>query len=178
MPLFFYRLSGAALLDRAMYEGIEADPRALPQAIATVLLASLAAGVGASGWRGPDPTVIALASVAALLTWFVWATLMLQIGGHFLRAESTRTSLPELLRTIGFAASPGLLFVLAALPNLAVPVFVLVGIWMFVATLVAVRQALDFESMSRAILVCAVAAAMALGMILVIGLLLTHTTVQ
>ena len=45
----------------------------------------------------------------ALVTWIAWATLMFQIGGRLMRTTDTRTSQTELMRTIGFAASPGLL---------------------------------------------------------------------
>lgn len=51
MNLFVYRLMGAALLDRSIYEGIEADRTALGQACVAVLLSSLAAGIGAAGWH-------------------------------------------------------------------------------------------------------------------------------
>ena len=44
MGLFAYRLLGAAMMDVGMYESIEADRRTTMQALATVVLASLAAG--------------------------------------------------------------------------------------------------------------------------------------
>src|SRR5688500_17090864 len=104
MNLFGYRLMGAALLDRAMYEGIEADRRATGQAFLTVLLSSLAAGIGASGWRGPHLTNVVIVAAVALAVWVAWATLILQVGGRLMPARDTRTSLSELMRTIGFAA--------------------------------------------------------------------------
>lgn len=170
--LFGYRLIGAALLDRSIYEGIESDRRALPQAMATVLLSSAAAGVGIAGWRGPDPAVMAAAAALALVTWAAWATLMFQIGGRIMPARETDTSLGELLRTIGFAAAPGLLQALGAFPHMTVPMFLVAWIWMFAATVVAVRQALDYGSLARTLVVCAIAAGLSLGMALVIGLVL------
>ena len=170
--LFGYRLIGAALLDRSVYEGIESDRRALPQALATVLLSSAAAGVGIAGWRGPDPMVMLTAAVLALVTWTAWAALMFQIGGRIMPARETETSLGELLRTIGFATAPGLLQAFGAFPRMTVPMFVIAWIWMFAATVVAVRQALDYRSLVRTLVVCAVAAGLSLGMALVIGLVL------
>src|SRR5690606_26343294 len=117
MNLFGYRLMGAALLDRAMYEGIEADRNALGQALAVVLLSSLAAGVGVAGWRGPDIGLVLSVAAISLVSWVAWAMLMLQIGGRLLRTSQTRTSLTELMRTIGFAASPGLLQAFGAFPR-------------------------------------------------------------
>ena len=69
MALFAYRMFGAALLDRAVYEGIEADRSAMRQAFGTVLLSSLAAGFGAAGWHGPRPVVVAVVTLIALATW-------------------------------------------------------------------------------------------------------------
>jgi hypothetical protein len=158
MSLFGYRLMGAALLDRSVYEGIEADRSALGQALATVLLSSLAAGIGAAGWHGPTLANILLVAGVALVTWIAWATLMFQIGGRLMRTPDTRTSQTELMRTIGFAASPGLLQAFGAFPRITVVAFVLAWIWMFAATVVAVRQALDFTSTGRTLMVCAVAA--------------------
>lgn len=158
MGQYGYRLMGAALLDSSVYEGIEADPRALGQALATVLLASVAAGVGAGGWQGPTPATVVTVAAVALVTWIAWATLMLHIGGRLMRTRETRTSQVELMRTIGFAAAPGLLQAFAAFPRATMFVFGVSWMWMFAATVVAVRQALDFRTTSRALAVCLVAA--------------------
>src|SRR5690554_3420580 len=117
MNLYGYRLMGAAMLDRSIYEGIEADRGALGQAMATVLLSSLAAGIGVSGWHGPDLSSVLVFAAIALVMWIAWAMLMFQIGGRLLRTSATRTSLTELMRTIGFAASPGLLQAFGAFPR-------------------------------------------------------------
>src|SRR5687767_6505573 len=85
MAMFGYRLLGAALLDDAMYEGIEADPSASWQAGATVTLSAAATGIGASGWRGPDPYGVVIVAALAVITWIAWATLMFHIGGRLMR---------------------------------------------------------------------------------------------
>jgi hypothetical protein len=162
MGLYLYRVMGAALLDRSVYEGIEADRNALGQALATVLLSSLAAGIGAAGWQGPTLGSVVSVAAVALVTWIAWATLMLQIGGRLMRTSETRTSQTELMRTIGFAAAPGLIQAFGAFPRVTVLAFAVAWIWMFVATVVAVRQALDFTSTARTLAVCAVAAALCL----------------
>ncbi len=163
MSQFAYRLMGAALLDRSVYEGIEADRNALGQALATVLLSSLAAGVGIAGWQGPGLTSVLLIAALALVTWVAWAMLMFQIGGQLMRTRETRTSPTELMRTIGFAASPGLLQAFGAFPRVTLLVFGISWLWMFAATVVAVRQALDFTSTARTLLVCAIAAGICIG---------------
>ena len=61
-----------------------------------------------------------------------------------------------MLRTIGFSSAPGLIRILGIIPGLTALVFSVAGIWMLVAMVIAVRQALDYESTWRAIAVCGV----------------------
>jgi hypothetical protein len=167
---FLYRLVGAALLDRSVYEGIETDRWALGQALITVLLSSAAAGLGATGWLGPSITTIAGTAGLALVMWMAWAMLMFQIGERVLRVQDTDTNFTELLRTTGFAAAPGILQIFAAFPRVSGFVFAVAWIWMFVAMVVAVRQALDYESTLRALAVCALAILLSGAMAIVVGL--------
>ena len=67
-----YRAMGAAVLDASVYEGIEADPAATRQALAVVLLASVSAGIGASGWAGPEWETIGIFGLLALVTWIAY----------------------------------------------------------------------------------------------------------
>jgi hypothetical protein len=52
----------------------------------------------------------------------------------------------ELLRTLGFAASPGLLYIFGLIPLLGTIVVIVVGIWVLVCVVVAIRQALDVST--------------------------------
>jgi hypothetical protein len=61
-----------------------------------------------------------------------------------------------LLRTTGFSSSPGLIRVLGLIPGLGTVVFAVASIWMLVAMVVAVRQALDYTSTFRAVGVCVI----------------------
>jgi hypothetical protein len=60
----------------------------------------------------------------------------------------------ELLRTTGFSSSPGVLRVLGVVPGLGSLVFFVAAVWMLVAMVIAVRQALDYKSTARAVGVC------------------------
>ncbi len=60
----------------------------------------------------------------------------------------------QLLRTIGFASSPGLLRILGIVPGMTGIVFIVCALWMLVAMVIAVRQALDYHGTGRAIAVC------------------------
>jgi hypothetical protein len=76
------------------------------------------------------------------------------IGTKLLPEAQTRADPGELLRTIGFASSPGLIRVLGFIPGLGRLVFIVASIWMLVAMIIAVRQALDYQSTLRTIGVC------------------------
>jgi hypothetical protein len=159
----------AGLLDRELYEEVEADRGATPQALAVVVLSALGAGVG-SIENGGVPGIF-WSAVAALAGWWIWAWVTWAIGTRLLPTPQTAADRGELLRTIGFSSAPGVLRVLALISPLAGPVFLICGVWMLVCMVVAVRQALDYESSVRAIAVCAIGFPV-YALILVVSLLL------
>ena len=148
---FLYRLVGATFLDGSVYEDVEADRHAGPQATVVVLLASLAPVVGFSGTFGFQGDALLRVAALSIATWLAWAVLIFQIGTRVFPEPQTRTSLGELLRTTGFAAAPGLLQVFALLPGMMMPVFIGTWIWMIAAMVVGVRHALDYRSTLRAL---------------------------
>ena len=77
---FLQRLIGAAALDAAIYEEVEADRRRDAQAFAIVIvLSSLAAGIGAAGFGGHHGVnAVLLSASIALLAWAAWALLTLR----------------------------------------------------------------------------------------------------
>ncbi len=165
-----YRMMGAILLDRSTYESVENQRSTGPQAFLVVLMSSVAAGVGASalsGFRVLDLLVIAGVAVAS---WLAWAALILYVGGLVLPDPATRVDYGELVRTIGFAAAPGIFQVFALFTSISLPVFIAAWVWMLAAMVVAVRQALDFRSTARAIGVCTVTLAVVLATTLAFGL--------
>ena len=172
---FLQRLIGAAALDTAIYEEVEADRGATGQAFAVVIGSSLAAGIGARGLGGTSPANIAFISMVALLAWAAWAVVTFQIGGRLLPEPQTRVDVGELLRTIGFAATPGLLRVFGVLPGVTLPVFAITAVWMLAAMIVAVRQALDYTSTGRAIAVCVLGWTLAIAIAVVLGVLFGPT---
>lgn len=171
---FLQRLIGAAALDAAIYEEVEADPTATGQAMAIVVLSSIASGIGARGFGG-SYTSIAFFGVVALLAWATWALVMFELGGRLMAEPQTRTSPGEMLRTLGFAATPGLASLLGAVPGITTRVFVLVWIWMLLAMVVAVRQALDYRSTAKAVAVCLLGGILAATIALVLGFFLGPT---
>lgn len=154
MTSFKDRIIRAAKLDVNLYEEIEADRGAMGQAMLVVVLSSLAAGFG--GLRGGGLGGIFLTTIGALAGWYIWAYLTYFIGTKLLPEPQTEADPGELLRTIGFSSSPGLIRVLGVIPGLTGIVFFIASIWMLVAMVTAVRQALDYKSTSRALGVCAI----------------------
>mgnify|MGYP001355995478 CR=1 FL=1 len=150
MAKFSQRIIGAIKLDVGTYEEVEADPSALGQAMAVVLLSSLAAGIGA----GIDGLMSLANLISVLLSWFVWAGLTYFIGTRILPSPQTHADWGQLLRTTGFAAAPGILRIAGIIPFIRELVFSIASIWMLAAFVIAVRQALDYESTGRAIGVC------------------------
>ena len=173
---FIRRLIGAAMLDVATFEEVEADRSATPQALAIVVGSSLAAAIGAGGLGGGG--TIALfwtVGTIAVITWVAFALMTFEIGARILPAAETRVDAGELLRTLGFAATPGLIRVFGVFPGATVPVFTLAIVWALAASVVAVRQALDYTSTGRALAVCGLAWFLALAIALVLGVVFGPT---
>ncbi|MCK4754663.1 MAG: YIP1 family protein [Calditrichia bacterium] len=154
MEDLFSRILRAAKLDVNLYEEVEADEGALTQATLVVVLSSLAAGVG--GIFSYGFMAIIIGTISALIGWYVWAFLTYYIGTKLLPEEQTEADYGQLLRTLGFASSPGLIRVLGVIPGLLGIVNFIASVWMLVTMVIAVRQALDYTSTLRAVVVCVI----------------------
>ena len=145
---FAARVRGVLLLDVKTFEEIEADTTANLQAFIVVVSASIAAGLGAGVRLG----VIGLLreTFGALIGWVMWAAVTWVIGAKLLPEPQTRTDMGELLRVIGYAYAPNLFGFFAFIPALGVVVSTVVSFWLLAATILAVRQALDYVSTWRA----------------------------
>ena len=152
MTTFSNRIIRAAKLDVALYEEVEADKSALGQAMGVVVLSSIAAGIGNTSKAGLLGMLMMV--LVALVGWYIWAYMTYFIGTKLLPEPQTKADHGELLRTIGFSSSPGLIRVLGIIPGMQSIVFPIAAIWMLVAMVIAVRQALDYSSTLRAIGVC------------------------
>lgn len=158
------RMIGAAMLRSSTYEEIEADKSALPQAIGIVILVTLCGIIGdvlAGAMSGGVDPVGVLGSVLngglfGLLRWALWVTLILLVGGKMLKTDSTETNWAELGRVVGFAYTPGVLVLLSFLPGIGGIMGFIAFVWTLVAVVIAIRHALDFEGMGRAIVVAVI----------------------
>ena len=169
MSTFLHRTVGATLLDRRVYEEVEADRSATGQALIVVVLSSAGGGISAAALGAQTFGDIIVGMIASLVGWVAWAVLTYVIGTHLLPEPQTRADTGELLRTVGFASAPGILRIFAVIPVIGLPLYGLVWIWMLVTTVVAVRQALDYTSTARAVGVCVIGWALAFVLAAVIA---------
>ena len=134
------RMRGAAMLDIATYEEVEHDDNLTTQAAMVVLIAAVARGIGGFN-QGENGIIVGV--VAALFSWLVWAGITYLIGDKLLKGTATWG---ELLRTLGYAQAPAVLLIFGFVPVLGNVLGAVVGIWLLVTGIVAIRQALDFDT--------------------------------
>ena len=178
MATFGERVIGAARLDPGTYEEVEADRQATGQALAVVLLSSVSSGLGSMGLGIFGAGGLVAGAIGALIGWVAWAVLTYIIGTRLLPEPQTKADVGELLRTLGFASSPGLLRIFGLVPLLGRVVFLIVSVWMLASMVVAVRQALDYRSTARAIGVCVVGWLLSLAIAALIGGLFARTVLS
>ena len=145
---FLNRIYRAIKIDPDLYEEVEHDKSATFQAASVVVLSSLAAGIGAIHLGVSN---FILGPILSLVSWYFWAFLIYIVGTKLFPDKETKSDHGELLRTIGFSSAPGLIRVFGFTPELMSITFIGGQIWMLVAMVIAVRQALDYESTWRAI---------------------------
>ncbi len=150
--MFIKRVIRALKLDPELYEEVEADKGSMGQAMLVVVMVSVAAGIGSIGILGIEGVIVG--TILDLIGWFIWALLAYVIGTKLLPEPQTKSDLGELLRVIGFARSPGIFLILLLIPVAGKFIAIVLTVWMFVAMVIAVRQALDYKSTWRAAGVC------------------------
>jgi len=167
---FLQRAIGAARLNVSVFEEIEADRTATGQALLIVVLSSLAAGIGLTAGVYNAPVLHRV--MLALLLWVFWAISTYIVGVYLMPEPQTQTNVGELLRTIGFAASPGVLRIAGMVPVLGGTIYAISTVWMLVAMVIAIRQALDYNSTGRAVVVCIITGMIGVVMAVLFGALL------
>lgn len=173
----FPRMVRAAKLEAGLYEEVEADSSATMQALAVVVMVSLASGIGAAvnaflNGGGVLRVLWGLLAgiVGLLIAWALWSLITWIIGSTLFKGRKTSATWGELLRTIGFAFTPGILLLLAFIPVFGWVIALAAFVWTLVAVIVAVRQALDFSTW-RAVFTCVVGAIIYLVISLLINAL-------
>jgi hypothetical protein len=142
-PSITDRMLRAARLEVGLYEEVEADTRATNQALLVVVIVAIAAGIGAALGGGNVVGRLIGGVLNALIGWAVWSYVVYFVGTRFMGGQATYG---ELLRTLGFAETPGILAVFAFIPVLGGILSLIGGIWALIASFIATRQALDIDN--------------------------------
>jgi hypothetical protein len=143
------RMIRAARLDPAVFDELEHDRSATSQALIVVIIISLANGVGqALSYALAGQSVTAFSAllggvVASLVGWVVWSFVTYFVGTSLFGGTATPG---ELLRCIGFAYTPNLLGIFTFIPCIGWLISLAGGLWALVAVVIAIRQALDFDT--------------------------------
>ncbi len=148
------RAIGAARLDPRAYEDVEHDQTATGSALVIVAIAAVANGIGSAGEAG----VLGLIGgvVFGLLGFVLYAGIAYLIGSQLFATRETNVTWGQLIRTLGFAQAPGILRVLGIVPVIGGLIQLIVGVWILIASIIAIRQACDFST-GRAVLTTVVA---------------------
>ena len=148
ISIFLNRVFRAIKIDIDLYEEVEADKTATIQAGTVVVLSSLAAGVGAIHLGASN---LLLAPLLSLVSWYVWAYIIYIVGVKMFPDPQTKSNHGELLRTIGFSTAPGIIRIFGFTPTLMTVTYIGSAFWMLACMVVAVKSALDYKSMWKAL---------------------------
>ncbi len=168
---YLQKLYRAIILDTELYEEVEADKTLTRQAMITVALIAIIEGIFHLG-TGSNGAIVGLSQAVfgSITRWFLWAFFIAFVGTRILPEPETDSDTGELLRTLGFAYAPGIFYIFSSVPIIGFFIPLIVPFWQLASMTIAVRQALDFRSTTRAIGVCVVAFFLAtLTLVLFIG---------
>ena len=152
---------GAAMLRSSTFEEIVADRNALTPAIGIVFLVAFFSVIAGAldnlvgGVKQPVglPMFVLTGVLVNLLRWALWVTLLLFVGGFMLRAGGTQTNWGELGRVVGFAYTPSLLYLFWFIPVVGDVIWIIASFWTVAAVVIGIREAFEYASIIRAILV-------------------------
>jgi hypothetical protein len=138
----------AARLDVTLYQEVEKDTSLNREALMVVIIATALAGLGAlvggifTGF-GAALLAVAWTVIWGIVGYYIWAYLTWFIGTRLFQGTAEPG---ELLRTLGYATAPRALGVLSFIPCAGAIIGFLAGIWSLVAGVIAVREALNFDT--------------------------------
>jgi uncharacterized membrane protein len=153
MASFQDRVMGAMQLQGSTFDEVRQDPSALSQAAMVVVAAGVARGIA-----GVSVTLLIAMVVLMLVAWGVWSACVWIVGTKLIPGSNAEADITQVLRPIGFAQAPGIVGVLGIIPFLGVLISFAVGIWVMVASIVAVKHALGYDDYVKPIIVSIIAA--------------------
>jgi hypothetical protein len=170
----FDRVRRAAMLDTNLFQEVEADTSLNQEALIVVVLVSIAAGIGGfvggliSGDIGPALVALIVAVVLGVVNYYIWSYVTYFVGTRLFEGTADPG---EMLRVLGYASGPRVLGLLTFIPCVG-PLIALVGaIWALVAGVIAVREALDFDT-TKAVLTVIIGWVIILVVTVIVGTVL------
>jgi hypothetical protein len=164
----------AAKLETAFYNEVEADTSLNQEALMVVVVVSVLSAIGS--FLGN----LILGSLTAAIFGLIWGVIW-GVVGYYLWAYLTQfigtklfggtADVGELLRTLGYASAPNALGLLALIPCVGSLAALAGSIWALVAGVVAVREALDFDT-TKAVLTVIIGWVIVLIISMVVGMAL------
>jgi hypothetical protein len=149
------RVGRVLRLDRTVFREVESDTTAMGQAWTVVILATLSTALGGFlremvAGSGLGRPILGLVSglIIGLVGFLVWSFVVYFVGTRFF---SGRADYAEMIRTLGFAYSPNIFSIVAAVPVIGALLSFLISLWGIVAGFFAVREGLDLDT-TKAIL--------------------------
>ncbi len=149
----------AIKLDVSLYEEVERDPSTMQSAMTIVAISSLAAGIGSAGGGSGLVGMLLLlvfTTIMSFIAWYVNTFVIYILGTKVMAGPNTQSNHGELLRTVGFAQAPRILQIAGIVPIVGPLIALVASVWALVTTVVAVRQALDYDETWRAVVVCVI----------------------
>ncbi len=150
---FIDRVIGAIRLDPATYEAVEHDTDATWQAALVVAVAAICTGVGSSGGQ---PRGLLGGVLASVVFWAIFALFAYVVGAYLLKGPQTSATFGEVLRALGFSYAPSFVAILGLIPGIGFLFAFIAAIWSLIASVIALRQALEVST-GRAVAVVVVA---------------------
>ncbi len=160
----------AAKVEPALYEEVERDENATTEAAIVVAIAAVASAIGAA--IGSPNTFIGsflTTLIGGLVGWVVWSYITYFVGTRLMNGTATPG---EMLRTIGYAQAPQVLGILGFIPVIGFFIRLAVALWSLWAGIVAVRQALDFDT-GKAVITVLIGFVVYVVVLAIIGLILS-----
>jgi hypothetical protein len=168
----FNRVTRAAMLDIGLYEEVEADTSLNQEALIVVILVSVLSGIGGflqgvfSGDIGAALLALVVGVVLGVVSYYIWAYVTYFVGTNLFGGTADAG---ELLRVLGYASGPRVLGVLGFIPCVGGLAGIVGAIWALVAGVIAVREALDFDT-TKAVLTVIIGWVIVLAISIAVGL--------
>jgi len=164
----------AAKLDKDFYASVEKDESKNAEALTVVIIAAIASAIGngvggifAKGLLGGLMGIV-FGLLLVLAGYYIWAYLTHFVGTKFFGGDA---DVGEVLRTYGYAYSPQVLAILAFIPCIGWAIAFAAGIWSLVAGIIAIREAMDFDT-GKAVLTVVISWAIMMAIFMVLAMIM------